>query len=275
MTKLDAVREILYRNGLRPSGALQTGTQSDMGIAEDMLDQEELAVQARGWHYNTIIDYELSPVLYAITNAAWTDATKTLTQTGSFEDATVGQTITITSGATAGNCTVATKVSDNAVTLEEDISSGGDIASGIVGVAANNKIALPASTIRVDTDRESARFDFTQQGGRVYDRIENTDMFTVGYKFTLIDRKDWGCIQMEVRRWVCLRAAIRFSEHRMTDQYASIMRAEADAKRRAFRLNSVLTNANFFRTSQAARSRGFRSRLGASGPGNTEIFRFE
>ena len=224
------MREILFRNGLRPSGALQTGTQSDMGIAEDLLDQEELAVQARGWHYNTIIDYALSPVLYIFDNAAWTDATKTLTQTGAFEDATVGQTLTITSGATAGDYTVATKVSDDAVTLEEDISSGGNIVSGIVGVAKNNKIALPASTIRVDTNMESARYDFTQQGGRMYDRVENTDMFSDSYKFTLVDRKDWGCIPYEVRRWICLRAALRFAEHRATDQYASIMKAELEAK---------------------------------------------
>lgn len=263
MQKIDAVREILLRIGLKPGSALETGIQSDTGTAEDLLDQEELAVQGRGWHYNTLRDYELSPVLYEFDNAAWTDATKTLTQAGKFADATAGQTIEITTGAVLGQYTVASKVSDNAVTLEEDISSGGDIASGIAGIAINNRIALPSDTIRVDTDAASARYDFTQSGGRMYDLTENTDMFSSSYRFTLVVRKEFGCIPYEIRRYIMLRAALRFAEMRKAEQMPAIRRDLDESRRRALRMNGRLSNANVFDRPESAQVRGFRARIGS------------
>lgn len=263
MQKIDAVREILLRLGLKPGSALETGVQSDMGTAEDLLNQEELAVQGRGWHYNTLRDYELSPELYTFDNAAWTDATKTLTQTGKFVEATAGQSLEITAGATAGTYTVATRVSDDAVTLEEDISSGGNIASGIVGSAINNRIALPSDTIRVDTDAASKYYDFTQSGGRMYDLAENTDMFSSSYRFTLIVRKEFGCIPYEIRRYIMLRAALRMAEMRADERSPVIRRDMEESRRRALRMNSRLTNANVFDTAQSQQLRGLRSRLGS------------
>jgi hypothetical protein len=53
------------------------------------------------------------------------------------------------------------------------------------------------------------------------------------------------------------------------------MKAELEAKKRAYRLNASLTNANFFKTPQAYRTRGFRSAGGVPSYNNTEAYRFE
>lgn len=79
------------------------------------------------------------PGTIAITAGNWTDATKTLTQTGKFVGAIVGQTIALTAGTgvVVATYTIATVVSDDAVTLTTDINGGaGDIAdSSIVGTS--------------------------------------------------------------------------------------------------------------------------------------------
>lgn len=77
--------------------------------------------------------------LYSFDNAAWTDATKSVTQTDKFRRATVGQRLILTagSGVTLGAYTIATvPTNGNSVTLTTDINGGsGDIASGIAGYA--------------------------------------------------------------------------------------------------------------------------------------------
>lgn len=61
MTKLDAVNRILRRAGRLPVTALDTGSGSDAGQAERILDEVDLQVQSEGWTYNTIRDVLVSP----------------------------------------------------------------------------------------------------------------------------------------------------------------------------------------------------------------------
>ncbi len=79
----------------------------------------------------------------ALTGADWTDATKTLTETGAFADYChrYGDQILLSAGTgvTVGLYTIASKTSDNAIVLESDINGGsGNIAdSSVVGVVVN------------------------------------------------------------------------------------------------------------------------------------------
>lgn len=61
MNKLQAVQKILRSNGLQPRNQLDTTGASDMADAERILDEVELEIQARGWHYNTRKKVQLSP----------------------------------------------------------------------------------------------------------------------------------------------------------------------------------------------------------------------
>ncbi len=61
MTKLEAVNHVLQEAGDRPVGKLETATASNASLAEMTLDTEEQLVQSKGWHYNTLIGYEITP----------------------------------------------------------------------------------------------------------------------------------------------------------------------------------------------------------------------
>ncbi len=81
----------------------------------------------------------MKPGTISITAGNWTNASKTLTQTGRFAGAIIGQTISLTAGTTvsAGTYTIATVVSNDEVTLTTDINgASGDINdSSIVGTS--------------------------------------------------------------------------------------------------------------------------------------------
>lgn len=61
MTRLDALNEIMRRCGRREVPALDTGGASTAGVAERILEQSDLEIQAYGWLYNTRYDVELTP----------------------------------------------------------------------------------------------------------------------------------------------------------------------------------------------------------------------
>lgn len=61
MTKLDAINEMLTKQGARPISQLDTGGASHAAVAEYILDAVELEFQSRGWHYNTRSNVELAP----------------------------------------------------------------------------------------------------------------------------------------------------------------------------------------------------------------------
>lgn len=73
--------------------------------------------------------------VYFCTNASWTDASLTITQTGMFRGAWPGQVFILTSatGGTLGEYVV-TNATVDSITLSKDINGGGgDIASGVTG----------------------------------------------------------------------------------------------------------------------------------------------
>lgn len=265
---------MLGRIGLLPIGSLDTGGGSTPGIAERVLDDVELRVQARGWHYNMRRNQELSPVLFTFSNAGWTNATKTLTQNGAFVDATVGQTIEITggTGVTAGSYIVTGIDSTNGhyVVLDTDISTGGDVANGISGEATNNKIAVPAGTIWLDNDECREWRDITQLGGRIVDKTsgENTDLFTDSVVCLVCYRYSFECIVMPIRQYIATEAAREF-----VDQYGPQFMREniwqtrlrlcreeaARARAEANKFDCDARDINLLETAESLRVKGWRS----------------
>ena len=78
MDKLEGVNKVLRASGRLPVPVLDTGGNSWAGMAERVIDLEDLQVQTRGWHYNTRENVTVSPTLYTFDNASWTVATRTL-----------------------------------------------------------------------------------------------------------------------------------------------------------------------------------------------------
>jgi len=61
MRKIDAVNIVLTSNGLGETTSVDTSGPSDAALASRLVDEEDLRIQMRGWHYNTRKDVELSP----------------------------------------------------------------------------------------------------------------------------------------------------------------------------------------------------------------------
>jgi hypothetical protein len=61
MDTLEAVKEIISRSGRRPPSSLDTAGASPASDAEKMLDEADISVQSRGWHFNTKVNIELEP----------------------------------------------------------------------------------------------------------------------------------------------------------------------------------------------------------------------
>jgi len=248
MNKLQAVQEIVDKIGLNAASALDTGGSSDMGVAERWLDREEMAVQAEGWHYNTRRRTEFSPTLYTFDNASWTEASKTLQQTGKFANATSGQTLTILVGGVPGDYVVDSLVSNDAVILTESMNGGGgNIASGISGQAKTNAIILPDYVLETDTNYTDEWRDMAKRGRRLLDLDNNTTQFSESVTVEYIERVPFACIPPQIQRYMLFRAALEFAAQRKSDQYPAIKRQMESVKTQAKNFNARCKDANFLR----------------------------
>jgi hypothetical protein len=261
MTKLEAVRRLLQDAHNMYAETLDTGKASPAAWAERAIDEIEPSVQLQGWHYNTWTELVLSPVLFEFDNAAWTVATKTLSQTGKFAAASVGQTLTITDGATAGDYTVATVIGDDAVTLAEELDAG-DIASGIAGIAKTNHTAVPVGTLAIDSSHASFSRNITQIGAFLYDLDNNTDQFdddiTVSGEF----RMKWECIPLYVQEFILAKATVIYARrYGFKDRLPLLMNSEKAARTEALRKDLEHEDVNVLDTAHARAVRGQRSNV--------------
>ena len=266
MTKLTAVQRILQDVDNGFAAALDTGKASPAAWAERAIDEVEPGIQLEGWHYNTRDNIDLDPVLYTFDNAAWTAATKTLTQTGKFSDASVGQTLAITdaNGGTEGDYTVATVVSADAVTLEEELDAG-DIANGIVGSATTNRIAVPTGTLGIDSSNASFDHNVTQVGAYLYDLDDNTNQFDDTVTIVGAFRMEWGCIPLYVQEYILAAATLQYA-YRYGRFKERIPRFEREVgRRKALALREDVDNAdiNVLRTAHSKAVHGGRGNVSA------------
>jgi hypothetical protein len=264
MTKLEAVRQMLELCGLQHISALDTNGPSMAGFAERILDRENIALQEDGWHFNTRDDVELSPSLFTFDNAAWTAATKRITQTGKFTNATIGQTLTITAGTTTLGDVVVDGVdsSFNFVTVTTSINAT-DVASGVVGVAKNNKITLPESALNIDGIDSS---DVVQLGSRLYDKETNDIFFDDSVTVTYTALIEFDCLPEAFARFVMYTAAERFAavyaSNKSTIGYIGMKLRDAEAACNRADLNS--SDFNVLDSTFARDIRGQRPRRTAS-----------
>lgn len=257
MTKLEAVQEVLRRNGIKPASALDPNGDSTMGQAERILDAEELNIQTRWWHYNTRTDIEVSPSLYTFTGADWTAASKTLTKTGAFADAWAGQTLTLSgTGVTAGDYVVESVTSDNAVVLETSCAAG-NLSAAVDGEAADNVIELPTGVIRIDTYGFDAWRDFTQRGQYLLDKDNNDTFFETAVTVTYVERLEFCGIPQAVQQYIAMSAALTFCETFGDGRRRGVI-AEAlrEAKAQAIRVDGGDRDINVFNSPTALRHQG-------------------
>lgn len=266
MTKLEAVQRILQDADNGYAASLDTGKASPAAWAERAIDELDPGIQLEGWHYNTWDDLDLDPVLYEFDNAAWDASTSTLSQTGMFGDASVGQTLTITdaNGGTEGDYTVATVVSADAVTLEEELDAG-DIASGIVGIAATNRIAVPTGTLGIDSSKTDFEWNVTQIGAYLYDLDENTDQFDDTVTIEGEFRMEWGCIPLYVQEYILAAATLRYATNfgRFKDRIPGFRAELARRKFEALRKDTDHRDLNVLSTAHATSVRGQRTNVDA------------
>lgn len=259
MTKLEAVQEVLRRNGMEPGPALDPTGPSMMGKAERILDAEELAIQTRGWHYNTKYNVEVSPSLYTFTGADWTALTRTLTSTGDFADAWAGQTLTLSgTGVTAGDYVVESVTSDDAVVLTTSCAAG-NLSGAVAGEAQTNAIELPSGIIRIDTDGYDYWRDLTQRGPILLDKDDNVTMFDDSVRVTYVERLGFGCIPQAVQYYIAMSAALTLSETFGDPQRRGVIAQALNyAKSMAMSINSGDEDANIFNNPASLRHQGRR-----------------
>lgn len=265
MQKLEAIRQILELCGLQHVAALDTDGASMAAFAERILDRENIALQEYGWYFNRRDDVDLSPSLFTFDDAAWDVATKKITQTDKFTNATVGQTLTITAGAETLGDVVVTGVDAgfDYVTVATSIDTG-NLSSGVVGVAANNKITLPESALNIDGIDSS---DVVQLGSKLYNRETNEPLFTDTITVTYTALIDFDCLPEAFARYVMLTAAERFasaySNNKSTIGYIGMKLREAEAKCKRAEVDS--SDCNVLNSTFARNIRGQR-------PSNTSVF---
>lgn len=267
MTKLEGVQEILRRCGYGVPSALDTGQASLTAFAELALDNAEMEIQSDSWPHNKRTSVTLEPILFAITNASWTESTKTLAQTGAFANAVAGQTLTLNSdaGVTAGDYTVSSVAIDgNSVVLATDINAGGDIASGITGTAKNNRILVPTGCLEIDTADSDAGRDLTQLGNHLFDRDNNTELFDDGVICNYTLRYDFDCIPYKLQQYLVAIAAEEFYVQNVRPQnYAHLQRLQKntrDAKTRAHQYANEASDINVLQTREVLQMKGGRRR---------------
>lgn len=271
MTKLEAVRRLLQDADNGYTATLDTSGASPAAWAERAIDEVEPSIQMEGWHYNTWEEITLSPTLYEFDDAAWTAATKTLTQTGAFGDASVGQTIEITdaNGGTEGEYTVATVVSADAVTLEEELDAG-DIADGIVGAALTNRIQVPTGTLAIDSSHTDFSRNITQIGQylRDLDDVEDgspSDQFDDDIVISGEFRMEWGCIPLYVQEYILAKATLQYALRfgRFKDRVPEFRDNLARRKAEALRKDADHADVNVLNTAHARAVKGQRFNVDA------------
>tara|TARA_B100000963_G_scaffold138420_1_gene120521 strand:+ start:255 stop:815 length:561 start_codon:yes stop_codon:yes gene_type:complete len=76
----------------------------------------------------------------------------------------------------------------------------------LVGNAADGKITLDADILQVDHEGTDD-IDLVQRGTSLFDRKNNTDVFTSEIKVTVVKELPWDSLPEQARRYITLRAA--------------------------------------------------------------------
>lgn len=151
------------------STTLPPGTTADAAAGQIVNTAGQLLYNAWPWKFRerppARLDFT-APIV--ITDATWTESTKTLTKTGGFTNYTfaASDVIAITggTGATTGNYTIISRVSDDAIVLSTSIGSAADGNTDIDGEIGFPYVDLPSDfgeLIEIRADGLTADFTLT------------------------------------------------------------------------------------------------------------------
>lgn len=139
-TELDSVNIMLSDIGESPISSLTAEQNSvDVVVALQILREITIQVQKTGWHFNTEVQWELSP-------------------------------------------------------------------------SASGEIFVPSNCVQMDTSGNSASFDLTVRGGRVYDRLNHTYLFTGSITVDMVVLLPFDQIPEAARHYITIRAARVFQQ---------------------------------------------------------------
>lgn len=85
----------------------------------------------------------------------------------------------------------------------------------------SNQILLPANTLRVDTVEKDSSLDVVQRGMKLYDRKDNTYLFTASLRLHLTVALDFDEIPEAARRYITMRSSRVFQERTLGSESLS------------------------------------------------------
>lgn len=137
-------------------------------------------------------------------------------------------------------------------------------------------IQIPDGTIRIDVGGADFEIrDDTQLGSYLFDRKNNTNVFTSAVRCSYILRYGFGCIDYPIRLWIRNLAAQRYAASAYPDRAPMrlLFEEERTAREAAFRHDDDVADVNILRTLDFRMARGGRepSWLFAQDPHHIEV----
>lgn len=273
MTTLEAVQEILRRNGQPTPEQLATDSFSNVGEAERILNRASYTIQdrgGRGWHFNTRRDVEIEPADFSTTGAAYSDANRRLTKSGAFTEAHVGAEISLEGTGLSETTALVAAIDDpdtgDFIDLDRDISTSGDL-TDLTVTTVTNKLMLPDGVLTIDADGRDVYVDVAQNGGYLFDVENNTAQWDIGdtLRVRYVLWMAFGCVPPPVQELIATQAALDFHDARVRVPFIrrSIEDAWIAAKRQAnYYQNRVRRPINVLDSADAVAVRGWRTRTG-------------
>lgn len=115
----------------------------------------------------------------------------------------------------------------------------------IITPDSNGYIQLPANTLKADTAGDSYQLDVVQRGLRMYDRTNNTFVFTSPITVNLVLALDYEEISEAARRFVAIRASRLFQERMFGSVEISQFNADDEAIARAALAHEETENGDY------------------------------
>ncbi|HUU82373.1 MAG TPA: hypothetical protein VM243_02610 [Phycisphaerae bacterium] len=255
LTKLQAVNKCLSAIHEWPAAALDTAGDTIITRAEEEVDKYCTQLQQKGFHENTEDDIELFPpdLQMSLTGevtgtfiAGETVTETTSGATGTFYQIDTDMFLLVASGEFTGGETLTGSDSSATVT--------GDVPTAIT----EGQIVLAADVLEADTWGASAGRDVTIRDGKLFDRDNNTLVFTESLKMQLIRELPFAELSVGFRFWIACAAAVRFQRSHLGSKNADpeLLQEMADARDTFYRSNADRADHNILRTTMARQIQG-------------------
>lgn len=268
MTKLQGVNRILRSLNEYAVTALDTGGVSSAAQAEVLLDEYDAKVQNEGWHVNRETDVTIETAdttkqeMVIAGDGVWTVATKTLTAVGDFAAYTwaSGDQISVTAGTgvTAAWYEIASRTSDDAIVLKEEIADANNTDTTTDLIGWEDALVMGSDVLRIDSYNSSASVDVVLRNGMLYNRDDNTFSFDDEMVVTLVRQLDFTHLPDYLQELVVADAAVEFQNFLVTGRImdANLRAAAMMARMHARREEQRVAQENILETPHAYRMQG-------------------